>query len=213
MGQAVYSFISGIFIYFVIDFFFGKFISSSTHAFYSIVSVRCIIELLTIVIVSIFIIKLNTKGAKSTAFLVGALVASGFQFANGINKCFSSMLIEVDVLNFGFSIGGIINANELVSVSINNVIDRCLGVCVFEPFVFISLIVIMVDIFTSDKVLGKNSAIVFFTSLFCFVTYIITSIKTPFGYLAYIYNIIAIILIVNLLYKIVNDAIKLETYE
>jgi hypothetical protein len=123
------------------------------------------------------------------------------------------MLIEVDILKHGFSIGGIINTNELIAISISKVLNSFFAVCIFEPFVLISLVIIMVDIFTNDKLLGRNSVIAFFTSLFCFVTYILISIHTPSNYLAYVYNIISIILIINLLVKIVNDCIKFENYE
>ena len=60
---------------------------------------------------------------------------------------------------------------------------------------------------------GKKTANSFFTFLFCSVTYILSSLQTPFNVLTFFYNLISIVFTGYLFINAINSCVKDEKYE
>ncbi len=204
----------GIAVFIIIEVIFTKLVSQALHDYHFYVSVRCLIEMLSVVCISYFVKTSIRGGSYATWLLIAGTVAAGFSFASSLAENFSSLLVEITVSPTGDTVGAIINIEEFIKNSISNAISSFATTSIYNPFIFIALAIIIFRNITNDKVvLRKKIVIVFFTFLFCLITYILSSLKTPFDFLTVLYNLISIIFTVYLFITAINDCVKSEKYE
>ncbi|MBQ3235410.1 MAG: hypothetical protein IJA97_04550 [Clostridia bacterium] len=209
-----YCTIIGLTIYFLIDMLFDALVSPTMHFYMDMVTVRCVIELLSVVLLSVFIIEGKAKGSKSTAVLIACCISSGFALAQSLSNNFSSMLVKVDVYMYGSSVGAIVNLESFIESSANRLIETMANSIVLEPLTFTMLAMILVNITASEEwSFGKRTVTMLFTFLFCCLTYVLTTISTPFNVLSIFYNVISLVFCIYLFIKMINSCIASEKYE
>lgn len=210
----VYCFTLGATAYLMIDYLFDKFVSETIHFYIYIVSVRCVIELLSIIILSILFIEGNAKRFKTSAILIACALSSGFVFAQSLSQNLSALLVKVDIYRYGSSVGAILNLSESIKDSSENLLNVLPNTCFLEPLIFVTLSMILVDITANENwSLGKRTVTTLFTFLFCCLTYVLSAISTPFGILSVIYNVISLVFAILLFIRMVNSCVATERYE
>ena len=195
----------GSLLYFGVELIFSLAVSDSVDIYYSIVAVKCFIELFSVFIISISLIKSYKISSVAGALLIACSVASGYSVTKSLSQNFSALLVNVSVGSSGETVGAIINLEKLIQSSIKGLIKSFPLVSVFKPCIFICLSVITVKFLRADI---KSTVTSIFTFLFCLVTYVLISINTPFNYLTTLYNLLSIIFTVVLFIDTVNSAIK-----
>lgn len=210
----MYCVLVGISLFIATELIFNKFISEAVENYHSNVAIRCLFELLTVSLACYFISGGMQKKLPTTSLLVACAVAVGFVFSNSLSVNFKALLINVSVSPNGETVGAILNIENYVKTSAKNVISIFTTVSVYRSFLFIALTVIVVKILSAqDGKVGKKTANIFFTFLFCCVTYILSSLKTPFNVLTFFYNLISIVFTCYLFINAINSCVKSEKYE
>ena len=209
-----YSALFGISAFIIIEIIFTKLINQALHDYYSSVAVRCLVELILVVVIAYFLRRGVRGGTNISGLVIACAVAVGFSFSNALADNFSALLVNVSVSNTGYAVGAIINIEEFIRTSISNVISTFATISIYKPFLFIALTVIIFRSLTNNLLnLKKKVVTIFFTFLFCIVTYVLSSLKTPFDFLMVLYNLIAIAFTLYLFITAINGSVKLEKYE
>ena len=210
----IYCVFVGVAVFVLVEIIFSKLISQALRDYHAYVAVMCLIEMLSVVGVAYLIMCSMNKLSNTTLLIISCAVAVGFSLSNALADNFYLLLTNVTQLGAGEAVGVIIYDEEYVKFSMNNLISSFSTVSIYRPFVFIALTVIIFRSLTkSFSKKGKKVVNVLFTILFCLVTYILSSLKTPFDILTVLYNLIAIIFTVYLFITAINDCIKSEKYE
>lgn len=210
----VYLVVVGIAIFVITELIFDRLVSQTHQAYHSFVAVRCLIELFVVSLVCYLINGGMRNKSATTPLLVACAVAVGFTLSKSLSQNFSLLLIDVNVAPSGETIGAIVNVEGFIKNSINNVISAFATVSVYRPFVFIALCIIIERILTSRvSSAGKKTVTSVFTFLFCVVTYILSSLQTPFNVLTFLYNLISIVFTGYLFINAINSCVKAEKYE
>jgi hypothetical protein len=210
----MYLVVAGVVIFIVTELVFEKIINQTNQSYHSFVAIRCLIELLLVSLVCYLIYGGMRTKSVTTPLLIACAVAVGFAFSKSLSQNFSLLLINVNVAPSGETVGAIVNVENFIKDSVKSVIESFATVSVYRPFVFIALCVIIVRILTSQvPSVGKKTANSFFTFLFCSVTYILSSLQTPFNVLTFFYNLISIVFTGYLFINAINSCVKDEKYE
>lgn len=210
----VYLVVIGVAIFVITELIFDKFISQTHQAYHSFVAIRCLIELLVVSLVCYLINGGMRIKSATTPLLIASAVAVGFAISKSLAQNFSLLLINLNVAPSGETLGAIVNVEGFIRDSANRVIASFATVSVYRPFVFIALCIIIERVLTSENTsAGKKTATSFFTFLFCSVTYILSSLQTPFNVLTFLYNLISIVFTGYLFINAINSCVKAEKYE
>ena len=204
----------GFVVYVFIDFIFKRFVGETLSFYMYVITIRSAIELLSIVLISIFVIKNKSKCSRMTAILIACAVSSGFAVAEALSGNLSAMFVSVEVHQLGSSVGAILNMNSFIQRSATNLLNQIADTAFLQPLMFVMLITILVKIFVNDEwSIRKRSVTIVFTFLFCAVTHALTNISTPFNVLSILYNVVSIAFTLYLFGKMLNNTIKAEKYE
>lgn len=195
----------GAMIFILVELVFSKNVSEALQKYHYVVAVKCLIELLSIFLISLLIIRTCKISEISTRLLIACAVASGYSFVSSLSQNFYSLLITVNVGGSSDAVGAIINLKSLVNESIVNVVKTAPIFSIFKPCMFISVAIILVKTINLDL---KSTIISVFTFIFCLSTYVLTSLQTPFNVLSVVYNVFSVLLVGYLLVKTVNACIK-----
>lgn len=210
----VYSVIVGVVIFCATELVFDRFVSQAYEWYYSVVAIRCLVELLLVSVICYLIIGNMRNKSATTPLLIACAVAVGFAFSKSLSQNFSSLLTNVNVSPSGETVGAIVNVEDYIKNSTKNLIALFATVSVYRPFMFIALSIIIVRILTNEvSSAGKRTATSFFTFLFCSVTYILSSLQTPFNFLTFFYNLISIVFTGYLFINAINSCIKTTAYD
>lgn len=210
----VYSVIVGVVIFCATKLVFDRFVSQTYEWYYSVVAIRCLVELLLVSVSCYLIIGNMRNKSATTPLLIACAVAVGFAFSKSLSQNFSSLLTNVNVSPSGETVGAIVNVEDYIKNSTKNLIALFATVSVYRPFMFIALSTIIVRILTNEvSSAGKRTATSFFTFLFCSVTYILSSLQTPFNFLTFFYNLISIVFTGYLFINAINSCIKTTAYD
>lgn len=210
----VYCVSVGVAIFIMSELLFESLIKGEIKSYHSNVAIRCLFEFLSISIVCFFMIKGMRKVSGATTLLIACAVAAGFSFSRSLSENFTSLLINVSVSPSGESVGAILNIQTFIRTSAKNVITLFPSNSVYKPFIFISLSIIIVKISNNDVFSRKKKIITSILTLaFCFITYILSSLQTPFSVLTILYNLISLIFTAYLFINAINDCLSSEKYD
>ena len=210
----VYCVSVGIAIFIISELLFKSLIKGEIKLYHSNVAMRCLFEFLSISLVCFFIIKSMKKVSGATTLLIACAVAAGFSFSRSLSENFTSLLINVSVSPSGESVGAILNIESFIKTSAKNVIASFASNSVYKPFIFTSLSIIIVKISNNDVFTHKKKFITSILTLaFCYITYILSSLQTPFSVLTILYNLISLIFTAYLFINAINDCLNSEKYD
>ncbi len=204
----------GFLLFILIDFTFDKLLTFTMSFQFYVVTVRCIVELITIISISVIIAKSRAKYCRTSTILIGVSVSSGFALAEALGNNLNAMLIGVEVYQFGSTVGAIINVPSYIEVSATNLMAQVSVTSFVNTLLIIMLAVITTDIITdANWSFGKRTITAIFTFLFCWITYVLTKVNTPFSALATLYDVISLGVTLYLFGRMVNSCIREEKYE
>lgn len=204
----------GFLLFLLIDFSFNKLLTFTMSFQFYVVTVRCIVELIAIISISVIIAKSRVKYCRTSTILIGVSVSSGFALAEALSNNLNAMLIGVEVYQFGSTVGAIVNVSSFIEISAANLMAQVSITSFVNTLLIIMLAVITTDIITDvNWSFGKRTVTAIFTFLFCWITYVLTKVNTPFSFLATLYDVISLAVTLYLFGRMVNSCIREEKYE
>lgn len=216
---AYYIMLGGVFLISV-EFVFNNTINKVVHNYFSIVVLKCLIELLGVILISFLLIRNKFNIARTTSILIACAVSSGFALTKALYSNFSSLLVDVDVetnlgfFDYGMRIGAILNQDGFIGLSIENLLSTAPTSSFLQPLIFILVSIIFIDVLeTEDWSTTKRTFSSIFAFIFCATTYIFMSIYTSFNFLTLLYRVLSMAFVLYMFTRTLNSCIKFESYE
>ncbi len=214
-----YLLLGGVF-YIAVEFIFNNTINQAGYNYFSTVSLRCLVELLGVFLISSLVVRNKFNRARTTSILITCAVSAGLAITKALYSNFSSMLVDVDVetnlgfFDYGMRIGAILNQEGFIGLSLENLLSTASMSSFLQPLIFMCVAIIFIDVLeTEDWSITKRTISSIFTFLFCVTTYILMSIYTPFNVLSLLYRVLSMAFVLYLFARTLNSCIKSEKYE
>lgn len=214
-----YMLLGGVFLI-CIDFVFKTSMNQAFNDYLSNVSVRCLVELIGIFLISFFIVRGKFNRARTSAILITCAVSAGFALTKSLYGNFMSLFVDADVetnlgfFDYGMRLGAIINHEGFIGLSFDNLLSTASSLSFLQPMIFMFVAIIFIDVLeTEDWSITKRAISSIFAFIFCATAYILTSVYTSFSVLSLLYKSLSIIFVLYLFVKTINDCIKSEKYK
>lgn len=214
-----YAMLGGAFIVGV-EFVFNSSVVTVIRDYFTVTALRCLVELLGVVLISVLLIRSKYNRARTTSILITCAVSAGFVIVKSLYSNFLSMLVEVDVetnlgfFEYGMRLGAILNQDGFIGLSLNRLLNSSSSSCFLLPITFIFVAIIFIDVLeTEDWSITKKAISSIFAFIFCATSYILISIQTSFNVLSVLYKALSIAFVLYLFARTINNCIKSEKYE
>lgn len=208
----------GALVYCLSNALYQSVIETTNYSGYLIVFARCIIEMLSILIITALFYKQNIKTGTITLMFIACAVASGFSAFKSFSTMFNSLFIKIQIFDGqSLSVAAIVNTGSWANRSINALFKTIGYYGFYQPLIFVALNVIIA--FSLNYYFNKKSRaseaktsnlLIIIT---CLLINALISVNTSILFFEIIYNASAVLFTAYMFYEVLEFSIKNEKYK